>query len=101
MGRNGGARVIAFWKMIETGSLGLIAGCLTRVSAAGIGAVMVGAVFTAHLQSGFFMNWSGAQAGEGFEYHLLAIGLAIAIVIRGGGDWSLDQVVARKYRAAS
>lgn len=82
------------------GSLGLITGCLTRLSAAGIGAVMIGAVLTVHLQFGFFMNWFGAQAGEGFEYHLLAIGLALALMVSGGGAWSLDHVVASKYRVA-
>ncbi len=80
------------------GSLGLIAGFLTRVSALGIGAVMIGAIFLAHLQFGFFMNWSGTQKGEGYEYHLLAIGLALALIIRGGGAWSLDYFLSRKQR---
>ncbi len=79
------------------GPLGLIAGFLTRFSAAGIGIIMIGAVFTAHLGNGFFMNWSGKQAGEGFEYHLLAIGIAIALMITGGGKYSLDQWVSEKY----
>ena len=52
---------------------------LTRVSAAAIAIVMVGAIFAVHVQFGFFMNWFGAKSGEGFEYHLLAIGLAVAL----------------------
>lgn len=79
------------------GSLGLIGGFLTRLSAFGIGAVMLGAVFLAHLPFGFFMNWFGTQKGEGFEYHLLAIGLAIALLIRGGGAWSVDRLLAGRY----
>jgi putative oxidoreductase len=78
------------------GSLGLIAGFLTRLSALGIGAVMIGANFLAHLPFGFFMNWAGNQQGEGYEYHLLAIGLALALFIRGGGAWSLDYFLSRK-----
>ncbi|MEJ7758289.1 MAG: DoxX family protein [Gemmatimonadaceae bacterium] len=77
------------------GPLALAAGFLTRFSAAAIGLVMLGAMFMVHLPFGFFMNWSGAQAGEGFEYHLLALGLAIALVMRGGGAWSMDHHLTR------
>jgi len=72
------------------GSLGLIVGLGTRVAAFGIAAVMVGAVLTTHLSVGFFMNWFGNQPGEGFEYHLLALGLALPLLVRGGGAWALD-----------
>lgn len=83
--------------MIEFfGSLALIAGAFSRAAALGVIAVMVGAVLTVHLPNGFFMNWSGAQAGEGFEYHLLAIGIALAIVIRGSGSLSVDRILSRR-----
>ncbi|MBY0384751.1 DoxX family protein [bacterium] len=72
------------------GSLGLIVGLGTRLAALGIGSVMTVAIFMGHLQNGFFMNWFGNQKGEGFEYHLLAIGIALVLVIRGGGSLSLD-----------
>jgi len=75
------------------GALGLIAGFLTRLSAFGIGAVMIVAT-TIHWSNGFFMNWSGTQAGEGFEYHLLALALSIAIVIKGAGRWSIDKILS-------
>ena len=39
------------------------------------------------------MNWSGNQRGEGFEYHLLALALALLIMVRGAGAWSLDRVL--------
>ncbi len=45
------------------------------------------------------MNWSGSQAGEGFEYHILAVGLAVALIIRGGGTLSLDRVLDARTRA--
>ncbi len=72
------------------GSLGLITGFLTRIAAFGLLCDMVGAIFLVHWQNGFFMNWFGKQAGEGFEYHLLAIAISLALLIQGGGKWSLD-----------
>jgi putative oxidoreductase len=72
------------------GALFLILGLISRISAAGIALIMLGAVFMVHLPNGFFMNWFGAQKGEGFEYHILAFGLALVVIIKGGGKWSLD-----------
>ena len=78
------------------GSLGLISGLLTRVAAFGIAVNMVVAVYMLHFKNGFFMNWFGNQAGEGFEYHLLVIAIAIALIIKGGGTWSVDKVISEK-----
>lgn len=78
------------------GALGLIVGFLTRIAAFGVASVMTGAIFMVHLQHGFFMNWAGKQAGEGFEYHLLAIALALALMFTGGGKASVDGVLSRK-----
>ncbi len=72
------------------GSIALLLGLATRPIAAGLAAIMVGAIATTHAQHGFFMNWFGNQRGEGFEYHLLAIGIAVALVVTGGGRASLD-----------
>lgn len=77
------------------GSIGLIVGALSRVAAFGIAATMVVAMLMVHTANGLFMNWSGAQKGEGFEYHLLAIALALVVMINGAGKWSLDGLVAR------
>lgn len=77
------------------GSIGLAIGLLTRVAAFGIACVMVVAVVTTHWQHGFFMNWYGNQKGEGFEFHLLALGIAITLMIIGAGLWSLDSALAR------
>ncbi len=77
------------------GSLGLITGFLTRLSALGIGAVMVVAILTSHLQNGFFMNWMGNQKGEGFEYHLLVLGISIALIIKGAGAFSIDKKLSK------
>ncbi len=78
------------------GSIGLIFGFLTRVSGLGITCVMTGAIFMVHLQNGFFMNWFGQKQGEGFEFHLLAIALAVALFITGGGKWSVDGLIEKK-----
>ncbi|MGH9379689.1 MAG: DoxX family protein [Thermoanaerobaculia bacterium] len=78
------------------GALGLIVGFLSRAAAAGIAVIMAGAVFIAHLQHGFFMNWSGQQPGEGFEYHLLALALCAVVMIRGSGAGSVDRALAAR-----
>jgi putative oxidoreductase len=76
------------------GSLGLIVGFLTRVAAFGCASVMLGAIGMVHWQNGFFMNWSGKQPGEGFEYHILALATALALLIGGGGKASVDRSLA-------
>lgn len=78
------------------GAVGLIVGLGTRIAALGIGAIIGVAALMAHVQHGFFMNWSGKEAGEGFEYHLLVVGMALALVISGGGKWSLDRLLAKQ-----
>lgn len=81
------------------GSIGLLTGTLSRVAAFGIAAVMAVAVLMVHLPVGFFMNWNGTQAGEGYEYHLLAIGLALVVMIHGGGRYSVDHALSRRIDA--
>ena len=76
------------------GPLGLAVGLLTRVAALGIACVMLIAIVTVHWQHRFFMNWYGNQKGEGFEYHLLVLGIAISLIIAGAGSWSLDAALA-------
>jgi len=43
------------------------------------------------------MNWSGRQRGEGFEYHLLVIGISAALLIAAGGKWSANRVIAEQF----
>src|SRR5438034_2961363 len=76
------------------GGLGLIFGLLGRIAAFGIISNMVVAILMVHGQFGLFMNWAGSQKGEGFEYHLLAIALGLAILIKGSGAYSLDGAIS-------
>src|SRR5215470_9995392 len=73
------------------GGLGLILGFLSRFSAASIILIMLGAIGMVHSQFGFFMNWTGKQAGEGFEYHLLVIGTLLPIAIAGPGRFAVGR----------
>ena len=77
----------------------LLAGLGGRVAAAGLAAILAVAAMT-HVSNGFFMNWLGASAGEGFEYHLLAIALAASVIVRGSGAWSVDQVLSAREAVA-
>ena len=73
------------------GGLGLIFGLLTRVASFGIFCNMIVAIALVHRQFGFFMNWTGAQKGEGYEYHLLVLAAAAFLMIRGAGAASVDR----------
>jgi putative oxidoreductase len=82
------------------GSLGLILGLLARVAASGIVVNMVVAIAMVHHANGIFMNWFGNQKGEGYEYHLLAIAIALAIVIRGAGAFSIDRLIGQSEKSS-
>jgi putative oxidoreductase len=78
------------------GGIGLIVGALTRVAAFGIATNMLVAVLLVHAKAGFFMNWTGQQKGEGFEYHLLALVIAIVLMVRGAGAFSVDRALSSR-----
>ncbi len=77
------------------GGIGLIIGFLGRVAAFGIACDMAVAIALIHRHFGLFANWLGNQKGEGFEYHVLAIAIALAIMIRGSGALSIDRSLSR------
>lgn len=76
------------------GGIGLIVGFLGRIAAFGIICNMAVAIFMVHGKFGLFMNWFGNQQGEGYEYHLLAIALAVAILVKGSGALSIDRALS-------
>ncbi|MBM9579622.1 DoxX family protein [Leptospira sp. 201903070] len=77
------------------GALGLIFGFLTRLSALGIGIIMIGAA-SFHIPNGFFINWAGSQQGEGYEFHLLMIAISVVLFIKGAGKASIDSLIEEK-----
>lgn len=80
--------------LIESfGALFVFAGFLTRIAALGLLLQFLGVMFTIHLQNGFFMNWSGTQKGEGIEFFLLLIALALILLFTGGGRASVDAAI--------
>ena len=89
--------LVYFVMFVEfVGGLSMILGCLSRLAGLGITALMLGAIMMVHIHNGLFMNWSGNQKGEGFEFHLLAIALAVVIMIGGAGALSLDRAISAK-----
>jgi putative oxidoreductase len=77
------------------GSIALITGITTRIAAFGVGMTLLVAS-TMHKANGFFMNWSGQQKGEGIEFHILGIAIAVALMIGGAGRFSLDRAITKK-----
>lgn len=81
-------------------SLGMVAlalGFLSRLWSVSLMLIMIGAIVTAHFEHGFFMNWSGAQGGEGYEFHLLIIALSLVTTLNGPGVYSLDYWIRMKF----
>ncbi len=78
------------------GPIGLFFGFLSRIAAFAIAVEMMVAVYLVHLPFGFFINWTGKKAGEGFEYHILVFAITVALMIRGSGKWSIDGMITEK-----
>lgn len=90
--------VIALMTVESLGALLLIAGFMTRLWAVGIGVGLSICMYMYHVQHGFFMNWFGQQKGEGYEYHILALGICLALLIKGGGMLSVDRALSHSEK---
>ncbi len=78
------------------GGFGVLTGFLTRLSAAGISAVMLVAIYKVHWAHGFFINaFCIPGRGHGIEYTVALLGMALYLLIAGGGRWCLDRLVFR------
>ena len=78
------------------GSIGLIVGFLTRIAAFGLACTITVAALTVHWQFGFFLNWFGEKKGNGIEYHILALGMALSLIVSGSGMLSLDRFILQQ-----
>ena len=82
------------------GMLLLVIGLGGRVWAGAASIVMIVAVAKAKHYRWFFMNWYAERRGEGFEYHLLVLGLALIVLIAGSGKWSVDRLLLNRARSS-
>jgi putative oxidoreductase len=90
--------VVRFLSIVEPlGSLALIFGVLTRWAAAGLGIIMVGAVFYARLT--LHASVFTAPQGTGLDYNLLILAGCIVLLAFGAGGWSVD--AARRQAVAA
>jgi putative oxidoreductase len=84
--------------LLETlGTLLLLSGLATRLLALSFTLLGLGIMFTSHIENGFFMNWYANQTGEGIEYFLLWIAMTYSLVITGGGKFSMDGWLYRRW----
>ena len=80
--------------------IALLLGFCTRLAGLVVAVhFIVAAILGGHIFNGFFMNWSGDQKGEGFEYHLLMLTLGLGLAVLGGGKWAVDREIARRLNA--
>ena len=79
-------------------SLMIFFGFATRIAALGVFGLFTGTMLKIHIANGFFMNWNGQQKGEGIEYFILLISLALTLIISGGGKASVDAEITRMKR---
>lgn len=78
------------------GGFGVLTGFLTRLSATGISTVMLVAIYKVHWMNGFFLNSQSSPGhGTGLEYTLALLGMAVYLIIAGGGQWCLDRLIFR------
>ena len=78
------------------GGFGILTGFMTRLSAAGLSAVMLVGIYKVHWISGFFLNIGCVTGrGHGIEYNIALLGMALYLLIAGGGSWCLDRLVFR------
>ena len=83
--------LMKFLSIVEPlGAVALLLGTLTRWAAAGLGIIMVGAVYFVRvtMKAGFFTS----PQGTGLDYNLLLLACCIALVAFGAGRWSVDAI---------
>jgi putative oxidoreductase len=71
------------------GGIALLVGLLTRTAALGLAITMVGAMVMVHAPGGFFLP-------NGIEFTLLLSAASLGFAIMGGGEFSIDALLARR-----
>lgn len=67
------------------------AGLFTRSAAVTLAVVELVKVWFDSARWGFFLNWAGDPTrGQGMEYSFLVLCMLAAVLVSGGGDWSVD-----------
>jgi putative oxidoreductase len=77
------------------GCFGMAFGFLTRIAAFGLVSNMTVAVLMVHWKNGFFADKGG------YEYPLSLLCAALALLIGGGGNLSVDRMISAKRGSSS
>lgn len=72
------------------GGLLLLLGLLTRPAALALAVTMVVAIFSVHIQNGFFMS------NNGYEFALALLAATLALAVSGAGKLALDSMFNKK-----
>ncbi|WNO62267.1 DoxX family protein [Rheinheimera sp. MMS21-TC3] len=69
------------------GGLLLIIGFLTRPTSFVLAITMIVAIFTVHINNGLFMS------NNGYEFGLSLLAITVALLVQGGGKFSVDNQI--------
>lgn len=72
------------------GGILILLGLFTRLGAFLLVCVMLTAMFAVHWKNGFFLN----ATAPGIEYTVALLGMALTLLIAGGGQASVDRMIA-------
>ncbi|NRA71696.1 MAG: DoxX family protein [Gammaproteobacteria bacterium] len=74
------------------GGLLLLAGLLTRPTSLALAIIMIVAIFSTHIDNGLFMS------NNGYEFALALLAITIALLLQGGGKYSIDNILSNKLK---
>ncbi|WP_313090576.1 DoxX family protein [Chryseobacterium flavum] len=80
------------------GTFLILIGLCTKLTSIAVFFLFIGMIVVDHASHGFFMNWFGKMpaGAEGFEYHLLVLGICLTLIVQGAGKYSIDRLRSRK-----
>lgn len=82
------------------GPIFMVFGFCTRIMACITTAIMIGAMYFVTFKWGFYMNWyTESTRGEGYEYHILVLGICLALFIKGSGKYSIDRALMKRNKS--